>query len=58
MPDNPEDRGPADRSRINTSEDYEVRYWTKKLGVSADALKQAVAKVGPMVADVEKELGK
>jgi hypothetical protein len=58
MPDNPEDRGPTDRSRINTSEDYEVQYWTKKFGVSADELKSAVEKVGPMATDVEKELGK
>lgn len=26
-------RGPQDRSRINLSEDYEVRYWTDKFGI-------------------------
>jgi hypothetical protein len=29
-------RGCQDRCRINTSVDYEVRYWSKKFGVSAD----------------------
>lgn len=58
MPDNPQDRGPADRSRVNTSEDYEVQYWSKKFGVSAEELKKAVEKVGPMADNVQKELGK
>ena len=26
----------ADRKRINVNEDYELRYWTEKFGVSAD----------------------
>jgi hypothetical protein len=34
MADDPTERGPQDRSRINLSEDYEVRYWTEKLKVS------------------------
>jgi len=49
-------KGPQDRSRINTSEDYEVRYWSQKFGVSADELKAAVKKVGNSVAAVEREL--
>jgi hypothetical protein len=39
-------RGPQDRSRINLSQDYEVRYWTQELGVSKDALEKAVDEVG------------
>jgi hypothetical protein len=39
MADDKTNRGPQDRTRINLSEDYEVRYWTKKfahiLGKSA-----------------------
>jgi hypothetical protein len=35
-----------------------VAYWTKKWGVSAQALKAAVAKVGPMASDVARQLGK
>lgn len=49
-------KGPQDRSRINTSEDYEVRYWSQKFGVSADELKAAVKKVGNSAAAVEREL--
>ena len=48
----------ADRKRINTSEDHEVRYWSEKFGVSADELKRAVQKVGPMADDVARQLGK
>jgi hypothetical protein len=32
MADDKRNRGPQDRSRINLSKDYEVRYWTDKLG--------------------------
>jgi len=48
--------GKPDRDRINVNEDYELRDWSKKLGISPDRLKEIVAKVGPMVSDVEKHL--
>jgi Protein of unknown function (DUF3606) len=56
MTDDPSKRGPQDRSRINTSEDYEVRYWSEKFGVSPEQLKAAVRKVGNSVEAVEWEL--
>ena len=56
MSDDKTQTGKADRDRINLSEDYEVRDWSKKFGVSEDQLRKAVAKVGWMAADVEKEL--
>ena len=56
MADDKEKRGPSDRSRINVNEDYELRYWTKKFGVSEDELRKAVNKVGPMAKAVEQEL--
>jgi hypothetical protein len=56
MTDDPSKRGPADRSRINTSEDYEVRFWCKKFRVTPDLLKAAVEKVGNSAAAVEQEL--
>ena len=56
MADKPSKRGPQDRSRINTSEDYEVRYWSQKFGVSPEQLKAAVRKVGNSAKAVEKEL--
>jgi Protein of unknown function (DUF3606) len=45
MSDDPKKKA-QDRDRINTSEDYEVRYWSKKFGVSPKELKAAVKKVG------------
>jgi len=48
--------GVQDRTRINTSEDYELRYWSEKFGVSRDQLKAAVDKVGNSVSAVAKEL--
>lgn len=56
MSDDKTQTGKADRDRINLSEDYEVRDWSKKFDVSEDQLRKAVAKVGSMAADVEKEL--
>lgn len=51
-------KGRADRKRIDVNEDYECRYWSEKFGVSADELKRAVQKVGPMADDVARALGK
>jgi hypothetical protein len=50
--------GRPDRARINTNEDYEVRDWAKKFGVSEDTLRSAVKKVGPVASDVARQLGK
>ena len=44
--DDKNNRGPQDRSRINVNEDYELAYWTKALGVTAEELKAAVKAVG------------
>ena len=49
MADDRSKRGPQDRSRINLSEDYEVRYWSKKFRVTPDLLRAAVEKVGNTV---------
>jgi hypothetical protein len=46
MADDKTNRGAQDRSRINLSEDYEVRYWTDKFGVSKSQLEDAVREVG------------
>jgi hypothetical protein len=56
MSDDRSKKGLQDRTRINTNEDYELRYWSEKFGVSQDRLKAAVRKVGNSVAAVEKEL--
>ena len=39
------------------SEDFEVKYWTKALGVDREKLQKAVDKVGNSAAAVRKELG-
>jgi hypothetical protein len=50
-------RGQPDRSKINMREDYEVKYWTKELGVTREELQKVVDKVGDSAAAVRKELG-
>ncbi|RZJ37704.1 MAG: DUF3606 domain-containing protein [Brevundimonas sp.] len=44
--DDKTNRGPEDRSRINLTEDYEIEYWTKALGVPEDRLRDVVKQVG------------
>jgi hypothetical protein len=56
MADDLKNRGEPDRSRINTSEDHEIRYWTQKFGVSADELRAAVQAVGTSADAVAKHL--
>lgn len=58
MSDDKTNRGPADRSRINVHEDYEVRYWCGQLGCTAAQLHVAVRAVGVMATDVRRYLGK
>jgi hypothetical protein len=58
MSDDRTKKGQQDRSRIDVNEDYELRYWTKELGVSPDVLKSAVQKVGPTAKAVREHLGK
>ena len=55
--DNLTKRDQPDRSKINMSEDFEVKYWLKALGVSRDELQRAVDNVGNAAAAVRKELG-
>jgi Protein of unknown function (DUF3606) len=49
-------RGGQDRTRIDVSEDYELRDWSEKFGVSPERLKEAVQAVGNKAADVEQHL--
>lgn len=58
MADDKTKTGAADGDRINVNEDYELQYWTKALGVSADELRAAVKAVGPTAAAVRDHLGK
>jgi hypothetical protein len=56
MTDDLSKKRPQDSSRVNTHEEYEVRYWSEKFGVSPEKLKAAVEKVGNSAEAVEKEL--
>jgi len=53
MPDNKQHTGEPDRSRINTGEDYEVKYWATEFAVSAEELIDAVQAVGTSPSAVE-----
>ena len=56
MADNLTKSGGQDRKRINLSQDFEVRDWAKKFGVSEDELRKAVGAVGSDVSKVEAHL--
>jgi Protein of unknown function (DUF3606) len=46
MADSKEKRGKSDRSRISGKESYEVYYVARKYGVSADAVRKVIKRVG------------
>lgn len=56
MADDKTKSGGQDRARISLSEDYEVRDWAKKFGVTPEALKEAVDKVGNDAKSVQEHL--
>jgi len=58
MSDDLNNRGPRDASRINLQEEHEVRYWTKKFGVTREQLEAAVRTAGRSADAVRRELGK
>jgi len=47
---------PLDNTRISLEQNYEIRYWTKKLSCTKEELCRAVQKVGACVTNVKKEL--
>jgi hypothetical protein len=46
MADNRQHVGEPDRSRVSGSEDYEVRYFADKHGISMDQARDLIAKHG------------
>jgi len=56
MSDDKSKPGGQDRTRISLSEDYEVRDWSKKFGVSEDELRASVGRVGNNADDVLADL--
>lgn len=47
---------PPVRNKIDLKDPAQVRVWTRRLGVTADALKAAVDKAGNSIAAVTKEV--
>jgi len=58
MADGTSNFGSQDRTRIAMGEDYEVRYWTEKFGISREELAKAVDEVGSSADAVAVYLGK
>jgi hypothetical protein len=58
MSDNTTKRGGQDRDRINVHQDYELRDWSKSLGVTPERLKEAVQAVGDRADKVREYLSK
>lgn len=58
MADDKSNAGGVDRARINLNEDYELSYWTPRLGVTPAVLREAVKAGGPIADAVRKHLGK
>ncbi|HEY0714612.1 MAG TPA: DUF3606 domain-containing protein [Polyangia bacterium] len=56
MSDDQANRGAQDRSRVNINQPHEVRYWSERFGCSEQELRDVVARVGPVVKDVEAAL--
>lgn len=46
MADNLRKRGSPDNDLINTSQEHELRYWTKRLGITRTRLIAVVRRVG------------
>jgi hypothetical protein len=47
-----------DQIRINSNEESDLEEWSQEFGVSPEMLKAAISMVGPLVADLERELAK
>lgn len=57
MAANNRERGPVDSERVDLSDDDELRYWTTRLGCSAEQLIVALQAVGVSAAAVSTYLG-
>jgi len=56
MADDKTQSGGQDRKRINVNEDYELRDWAAKFGVSIERLRETVLLVGDHADEVERYL--
>jgi hypothetical protein len=56
MAENLVDLFQRDRSRIHVEKEWEVAYWSKKLGVPKETLVEIVNEVGPVVENVVRKI--
>jgi hypothetical protein len=56
MSDDLKNRGPQDRGRINVHEPWEVKWWTKELGVTEEQLRELVRQHGVSAAKIREVL--
>ena len=49
-------RSPSDLSRVNLSEEWEIRWWCDHFGCTEIALRNAVNNVGDSAGNVERKL--
>ena len=50
------ERTPQDLTRVGVEEEWEVRYWCERYGVTDAELRACVVAVGPRTKDVEQRL--
>jgi hypothetical protein len=58
MSDSTQTAGGQDRKRINVNQDYELRDWSQKFGVTQDELRAAVRAVGDQADKVKDYLAR
>ena len=51
-------RTPADTTRVNLDEDWEVEYWCERFDTNEGTLRACVAAVGPNTDDIQRRLGR
>jgi hypothetical protein len=57
MPDDKKKTQPQDPNYVNTSQEWEMDYWSKKWGKSKEQIKACVNRVGNRTIDVARCLG-
>ncbi len=58
MTDNLKIKQPQDPTKINTHEEWELEYWSKKWNVTKEQIKQASKAVGSGTEKIKQHLGK
>ena len=58
MAEDNSDAGTVDAERIDTRDDYELRTWARRFGVTLDDVRDAVMTVGNSADAVKRHLGK